>query len=1084
MAYKTKLLLLASLLVSWNAFAQQIPLGRSNNQIDVVDDRADSFHVSLRYATLQLTHTQRSEGAFSELSFDGSCYDGEVGHPKLPVTQRLVEIPFGAEPQVKVTHYSVEEFDLADFGVARLLPMQAPVSKNDNPDIAPFALDESVYAQDAFLGRELAEIQVIGTMRGYHIAKLTVAPVSYNPVANKIQVFNDIELEISFEHPDFALTQAVKSKTYSPYFDFIKEHFLNQSLERDYPDHPDLTRYPIRYVIVADRMFDGYLDDFIAWKTKKGFQVTLAYTDQIGTTFGAIQSYLHGLYNAATPENPAPSFILFVGDTPQIPASTGQASGKVTDLYYASVDGDYFPEMYYGRLSARTPEELIPQVEKTLYYEQYQFEDPSYLNRATLIAGWDDDWNALIAQPTIHYALDNWFNEQHGYTEVYPYWGPDDYAGCYDDDKVSVSLINYTAHCSETVWGTPSLTGAMIHRMGNEGFYPMAIGNCCESSQFGYGECVGESWVRADRRGAVCYLGSAPSTYWNEDAWWAMGAYHITNSNLGQTPDYSATTMGSYDAMHESGYVSSGGLVYCGNLAVTEACNHSWSTAARYYWEAYNVLGDPSLMAYFREGTPNTVVHDPVFFRGFDFFHTEAEPGSYVALSKDGVLLGSGLVDDSGELSLSVTPVNEGGFVELMVTLPQRIPYHAYIPIAVPGQPFLVVTSVEPKVFDYQEETPITITVKNVGDQPVPANTLVELHTMDNRMEVLESQCHLTDEVLVGGSATLPDAFVLMANEEVNNGETFRLITLADCGDAVNADFYVKVNTPVFEYVNHTWSDGFVPGDNFHLYVNFKNVGGCAARNAMGHIATSHPGLSFTQDYSSIGQLEVDEEVTCCFTVWVSEEVSEFDVLEFEVSLEDAGVMAAQTIQVRNQCMLVLDLRDAGGNGWEGAYLHFVMSGGIQLRFELTEGSEASYLIPCDKGATFMLSWVKGSNDAECGLTLSYRDGEVIYEGDGNLHGNLVVAVADCESRPNAVEEQNVDSHVKVFPNPAKEQLNVVSDVEVTRCRLINGLGQEVLDMPTNGKEFQLNTSHFTPGLYLLMLQTQEGPKALKIFIL
>lgn len=1080
---KQKLLLLALLLLSWHGFTQIIPLGRTDNRIDVIDDHAESFRVTLRYAALQVTHTELREGAFSELSLEGGCFDGAVGYPKLPVTQRLVEIPFGADPQVRVIRYNVEEYDLADFGVSRLMPMQAPVSKNDTPDSAPFVIDEAVYAQDDYLGQKLAEVQVIGTLRGYHVAKLTVAPVTYNPVQNKIQVFNDIELEISFLHPDFAITQEIKSKTYSPYFDFIKSSFLNQGLERDYPDHPDLTRYPVNYVIVADRMFDGYLDDFVAWKTRKGFRVTLAYTDQIGNTFGAIQSYLRGLYNSATPENPAPSFILFVGDTPQIPASTGQSSGKVTDLYYASVDGDYFPEMYYGRFSARNPEELIPQVEKTLYYEQYQFVDPSYLNRATLIAGWDDDWNYLIAQPTIHYAVDNWFNEAHGYTEVYPYWGPDDYAGCYDDDKVSVSFINYTAHCSETVWGTPSLTGTGIYNMHNEGFYPLAVGNCCESSQFAYGECVGESWVRAERRGAVCYIGSAPSTYWYEDAWWALGAYHFTNSNLGQTPDFNATTMGAYDAMHEGDYVSTGGLVYCGNLAVTEACNHGWSDAARYYWEAYNVLGDPSLVGYFREGTTNAVAHDPVLFRGFDFFHLEADPGSYVALSKDGVLLGSGLVDDSGELSLTVTPINEEGFVELVVTRPQRIPYQAYIPIAVPGQPFLVVTSAEPEVFDYQAETQIDITVKNVGDQPVPANTLVELHSEDSRMEVLESQCHVASEIPVGGTATVSRAFVVKAGEEANNGERFRLITMADCGDGVNADFYVIVNKPVFEYVSHTWSDGFVAGDSFHLYVNFRNVGGCAAHNAMGHITTTHPGLSFTQDYSTIGQLEVGEVVTCCFTVWVSNEVSEYDVLEFEVSLEDAGVRTTQTVALRNQCVLVLDLRDSGGNGWEGAYVRFAMTGGVQMQFELTEGSAATYLIPCDKGVTFMLSWVKGTNDAECGLTLSYQDGEVIYEGDGNLHGNLVVAVADCESLPNTVEEHGAEAQVKVFPNPAKDQLNVVSEVEVSRCRMVNSLGQVVMDLPVSGSVLQLNTNNLLPGLYFLLLDTPEDLLKLKILI-
>ncbi len=73
--------------------------------------------------------------------------------------------------------------------------------------------------------------------------------------------------------------------------------------------------------------------------------------------------------------DPAPSFVLFVGDTGQIPSEIGSSTNKVTDLYYCSVDGDMFPEMYYGRFSATTVPQLETQVDRTIEYEQYQFPD-------------------------------------------------------------------------------------------------------------------------------------------------------------------------------------------------------------------------------------------------------------------------------------------------------------------------------------------------------------------------------------------------------------------------------------------------------------------------------------------------------------------------------------------------------------------------------------------------------------------------------------------------------------------------------------------------------------------------------------
>ncbi len=106
----------------------------------------------------------------------------------------------------------------------------------------------------------------------------------------------------------------------------------------------------------------------------------------------------------------------------------------MTDLYYASVDGDYFPEMYYGRFSATNSAQLVSQIAKTLYYERYEFEDPTYLNDVTLIAGADGTWNPRIGQPTVQYGTINYFNAAHGYTNVNAYL-TSPYTGCYSPEK-------------------------------------------------------------------------------------------------------------------------------------------------------------------------------------------------------------------------------------------------------------------------------------------------------------------------------------------------------------------------------------------------------------------------------------------------------------------------------------------------------------------------------------------------------------------------------------------------------------------------------------------------------------------------
>ena len=42
---------------------------------------------------------------------------------------------------------------------------------------------------------------------------------------------------------------------------------------------------------------NGYLDDFIDWKTQKGYMVIPAYLNEIGSSSSAIRSIIMGLYN-------------------------------------------------------------------------------------------------------------------------------------------------------------------------------------------------------------------------------------------------------------------------------------------------------------------------------------------------------------------------------------------------------------------------------------------------------------------------------------------------------------------------------------------------------------------------------------------------------------------------------------------------------------------------------------------------------------------------------------------------------------------------------------------------------------------
>ena len=67
---------------------------------------------------------------------------------------------------------------------------------------------------------------------------------------------------------------------------------------------------------MSDPIFQTALQPLIDWKTKKGFSVIEAYTNDpnVGTSTTSIKSYLQNMYDSATINNPAPTYLLIVGD--------------------------------------------------------------------------------------------------------------------------------------------------------------------------------------------------------------------------------------------------------------------------------------------------------------------------------------------------------------------------------------------------------------------------------------------------------------------------------------------------------------------------------------------------------------------------------------------------------------------------------------------------------------------------------------------------------------------------------------------------------------------------------------------------
>ncbi|AZA87823.1 T9SS C-terminal target domain-containing protein [Chryseobacterium shandongense] len=81
------------------------------------------------------------------------------------------------------------------------------------------------------------------------------------------------------------------------------------------------------------------------------------------------------------------------------------------------------------------------------------------------------------------------------------------------------------------------------------------------------------------------------------------------------------------------------------------------------------------------------------------------------------------------------------------------------------------------------------------------------------------------------------------------------------------------------------------------------------------------------------------------------------------------------------------------------------------------------------------------------------------------------------------VKSVEIDGGASVYPNPAKDQLNVKSSNEIVELHIFNMAGQKVLSQKISEKNPQLNISMLTTGNYILQTIDKNGNSTSTRFI-
>ena len=536
---------------------------------------ADSVAIDLAAGIpgIRTEPTTLNGSAYIRLFGDGLGAGAVAGRPDLPVLRRQVEIPFGAEYSLELTRANVSETSLSALGLmAPISPLQPPDCKCDDQP-APFSIDDVVYSSDTYFPTQPMAITGEYIQRGHRILTVEIWPVAYKPVSGGLLLYSQVDFRIHLSVSDVVFTQSQADRYASPAFEArMARQVLN--INQGKKPHQFNPADPVGYLIISADTFYNNMAPFVALKQQEGFTVTHTPLSVIGATTIAIQAYIQDAYDTwALP----PSYVLLVGDTNTLPTWTGPVIGTSTDLYYATMDGssDWHPDIGRGRFPVRSTAQVDAIVNKYLAFADLDGTEP-WVKKAAFPATCDQ---YLAAEGTHNYVIDNYMID-HGYTGTFPNnpqsGGDKLYCETFNATQTDVqnalndgrSVLIYSGHGNYDGWelydqsAIPTIT---------PGYYPFVASHACLAGDFGQTEVFGETWVLQDNKGALAYWGSATYSYWDEDDILERGMFDSLFSEGVPQPDYT-------------------GMTYDGLAAVETAYPYS----AQYYWETYNILGDPA----------------------------------------------------------------------------------------------------------------------------------------------------------------------------------------------------------------------------------------------------------------------------------------------------------------------------------------------------------------------------------------------------------------------------------------------------------------------------------------------------------
>ncbi len=116
---------------------------------------------------------------YTDISISGSYPSSIIGSPNLPMLNKLIEIPRGANPRIEIIKDNIKEYKGTEYNINSLVsPSQPSISKSQTN--RNFVINNAIYTTNTFYKNELITIIEKGFLRETKIANIMIFFRKYN----------------------------------------------------------------------------------------------------------------------------------------------------------------------------------------------------------------------------------------------------------------------------------------------------------------------------------------------------------------------------------------------------------------------------------------------------------------------------------------------------------------------------------------------------------------------------------------------------------------------------------------------------------------------------------------------------------------------------------------------------------------------------------------------------------------------------------------------------------------------------------------------------------------------------------------